>query len=118
MEQNEDFLTRQIRAIGSGLAYTIGGKDKGGSQIIFPKKQSEQLPHQLDLQTLIDQHRFSEAAEQLSRLEFTIPGEKYFNLCLWFFSTLNQFTDDELRRGDYSKIQIYDHLSKLKEQIK
>lgn len=118
MQQDEDFLTRQIRSIGSGLAYMIGGKDKGGSQIIFPKKESEQLPHQNDLQALIDHGKFGEAAEHLSKLEFTVSGEKYFSLCLWFFRTLNQYTDAQLRKGDYSKIKIYDHLSRLQEQIR
>ncbi|KRK87006.1 DUF6483 family protein [Lentilactobacillus sunkii] len=118
MEQDEDFLTRQIRSIGAGLGYMIGGKDGGGSQIIFPKKQSELLPHQGDLQKLIDEQRFGEAADRLTRLEFTIAGEQYFNLCLWFFTSLNQYTDNELRAGGYSKIQIYDQLAKLKDQIK
>lgn len=38
MQEDEDFLTRQIRAIGQGLGVAISGKNGGPTQIVFPKK--------------------------------------------------------------------------------
>ncbi|MDM7515125.1 DUF6483 family protein [Lentilactobacillus sp. TOM.63] len=116
MQEDEDFLTRQIRAIGQGLGVAISGKNGGPNQIVFPKKQAEQLPHQADLKKLIADHQYGEAAERLSRLEFAIPHESYFKLSLWFFTQLNQLSDDQLRQGGYSKTLILIHLQSIKRQ--
>ncbi|WP_054654847.1 DUF6483 family protein [Lentilactobacillus kisonensis] len=112
------FLTRQIRSIGQGLGVMISGKNGGPTQIVFPKKQGEQLPHQLDLQKLIDNRQYNLAAEKLARLTFAVPHSEYFNLSRWFFTQLNQLSDDELRKGGYSKNLILDRLKQLKAQLK
>ncbi|GHP13228.1 hypothetical protein YK48G_06530 [Lentilactobacillus fungorum] len=114
MQQDEDFLTRQIRSIGQGLGVMISGKNGGPTQIVFPKKQAQKLPHQVDLQRLIDEGKYGQAAEHLVQLEFAISHQDYFELSLWLYKTLNQLSDETLRSGQYSKTRILDQLQRLK----
>lgn len=118
MEQNEDFLTRQIRAIGSGLGVMISGKNSSGTEIVFPKKQGEKLSYQVDLEMLIGQHQFAEAADKLSRLVYAVPDAEYFSLSVWFYQRLNQFSEATLMAGGFSKGQIMNRLEKLQDQLK
>ena len=58
MGQESDWLMRQINDLASGLGYIIS-RGKGGSEteIIFPQKEEEKLPHKDKLQRLINNHQ-------------------------------------------------------------
>ncbi|WP_405076727.1 DUF6483 family protein (plasmid) [Ligilactobacillus acidipiscis] len=116
MGQESDWLMRQINDLASGLGYIIS-RGKGGSEteIIFPQKEEEKLPHKDKLQRLINNHQYSQAAERLLQLRYAMEKEDFLRLGVWFYQTLNHFDDQELTKGNYSRQEIVSGLTKLKD---
>ncbi|MFD1464594.1 DUF6483 family protein [Lapidilactobacillus mulanensis] len=116
MQEESDWLTRQIRAFAEGLGYMLSHEKSGAStQIVFPQKDAQEIPHQAELQHLIDTKRYSDAAERLFDLRYALLPDDFFKLGLWFYSTLNEFSPADLATGNFSKDSILAGVTRLKE---
>lgn len=116
MGQESDWLMRQINDLASGLGYIISrGKGGSESEIIFPQKEEEKLPHKNELQKLIDDHQYSQAAERLLQLRYAMEEEDFLRLGVWFYQKLNRLDNQELTKGNFSRQEIVSGLAKLKD---
>lgn len=116
VRDENDFILRQIRAFAEGLGYILS-HGKGGqseAEIVFPEKQEQKLPYQNELQGLIDKKRYADAAKRLLSLQYAMTEAQFMKLGIWFYSELNEYSDDQLVEGNFSKQSIITGLNQLK----
>ena len=116
MTEEDDWIMRQINSFAQGLGYLLAQR-KGAAQteIIFPAKEAQNLPHQAELQRLINQEAYGAAAARLLKLRYAMTEPKFMALSLWFYNTLNQYNDTQLQAGQYSKQAIVAGLKQLEQ---
>lgn len=115
MNYESDWITRQLKSFAQGLGYVFSkGKGGGETEIVFPQKQEKLLPHQDELQQLIDAHHYAQAAKRLWNLQYAMPEQDFVKLGVWFYGTLNGYSNQELIDGNYSRNQILVGLNGLK----
>lgn len=118
MEYEGDFILRQIKTLADGLGVALAhGKNGGQTEIIFPAALGQKLPFQPELQGLITQQHYAQAAHRLLQLRYALPENEFLKLGVWFYGQLNQLSADELAAGRYSKQNIVAGLRQL-EQLK
>ncbi|GAF36222.1 DUF6483 family protein [Lentilactobacillus farraginis] len=117
MQDESDFILRQIRAFAEGLGYILAHGKGGHSQteIIFPARQEQKLPHQTELQSLIDKKQYAGAAERLLSLQYAMTDDQFTALGIWLYASLNELSDAQLLEGGFSKKSIIAGLNQLKE---
>ncbi|MCH4165440.1 MAG: DUF6483 family protein [Lentilactobacillus diolivorans] len=114
MLEDNDFIIRQIRAAAEGMAYILGhGKSTGRTEIVFPQDQRQKLPHQNELQQLIDQHQYAQAAERLLKYQRTMADQDFVKLGNWFYDQLNSSNRSNRPDGMLSKQTIIAGLRQL-----
>jgi hypothetical protein len=116
VRDENDFILRQIRAFAEGLGYILS-HGKGGqseAEIVFPEKQEQKLPYQNELQELIDKKQYADAAKRLLSLQYAMTEAQFMKLGIWFYSELNEYSDDQLVEGNFSKQSIITGLNQLK----
>ncbi|BDR58802.1 DUF6483 family protein [Xylocopilactobacillus apicola] len=108
MQNDEkDWIVRQVKSFAQGLGYLLGhGKSNPGSEIVFPKEYSAPLPHQKDLQKLIDQRQYQQSVTEFKGLRYAMEEELYLKLGNWLYSNLSRLDEDQLQAGHFSKAQI------------
>lgn len=116
MTEENDWIMRQINSFAQGLGYMLAQrKGDAPTEIIFPVKAAQNLPHQDELQHLINQQAYGAAAARLLKLRYAITEPKFMALSLWFYNTLNQYNDAQLQAGHYSKQAIITGLKQLEQ---
>lgn len=114
MLEDNDFIIRQIRAAAEGMAYILGhGKSTGRTEIVFPQDQRQKLPHQNELQQLIDQHQYAQAAERLLKYQRTMADQDFVKLGNWFYDQVNLSNHTNHPSEDLSKQTIMAGLRQL-----
>ncbi|MFT8401131.1 MAG: DUF6483 family protein [Lentilactobacillus diolivorans] len=116
MLEDNDFIIRQTRAAAEGMAYILGhGKSTGRTEIVFPQDQRQKLPHQNELQQLIDQHQYAQAAERLLKYQRTMADQDFVKLGNWFYDQLNSSNRSNRPDGMLSKQTIIAGLRQLRQ---
>lgn len=114
--RDDDWIMKQIHLLAEGLGYLLHSSNPDNDyEIVFPQQDEQMLPHQGELERLIQLNRYGEAAQQLLNLRYSMKEQDFMKLGVWFYSTLNAKSEDELEEGDYSKASIVAGLEKLKE---
>lgn len=114
MTEENDWILRQINSFAQGLGYILAQRNGDRqAEIIFPVKTVQNLPHQAELQHLINQQAYGAAATRLLKLRYAMTETKFMALSLWFYHKLNQYTEDQLQAGAYSKQAIIAGLKQL-----
>lgn len=49
MQDESDWLMRQLHAFATGLGYTLSRHKGGTTEVVFPQNQNQPLPHQVEL---------------------------------------------------------------------
>jgi len=115
MQNESDYIMRQIKAFAEGLGYMLSkNKNNTDTEIVFHMDEPL-LPHQFELQQLIDKKQYAAAAKRLLSLRYAISETDFFKLGVWFYDTLNQRSDTELQRNNYSRAAIVAGLKQLQE---
>ncbi|GAF41012.1 hypothetical protein FC83_GL001010 [Agrilactobacillus composti DSM 18527 = JCM 14202] len=115
MQNESDWIMRQIHAFADGLGYILAsGKGGGTTEIVFPEHQAQKLPQQTELQRLVTAKEYGTAAKRLWALQYALPGIEFIKLAVWLFDTLRQYDDSTLVQGDYSRKALVADLQKLK----
>lgn len=116
MENESDWIMRQLHAFADGLGYVLAhGSKSGKTAIVFPQAQAEKLPHQAELADLIAKQQYAAGAQRLLKLQYALPEQDFMKLGVWFYDTLNQLNDDELKAGEFSRSSIVAGLKQLAE---
>ena len=68
MQDESDWLMRQLHAFATGLGYTLSRHKGGTTEVVFPQDQDQPLPHQVELAQLIDRRAYAQAAQRLLAL--------------------------------------------------
>lgn len=102
MTEQNDWIMRQVKSFAQGLGYVLGkGKAQTDNEIVFPQKEAKNLPHQVELQKLIDADNFQQAMLQLQKLRYAMAEEKYIALGNWLYSTLMQRDPEPINQIHY-----------------
>ncbi len=119
MGLENDFLSHQIRGIGTGLGsiITFGKGKTPGSQIILPKKQSETLVFKERIRQLVETGAYEKAIKYINDLKSIIPKLDYLNLKLWFNTSLSKYPDNQLLAMGLSKQRINRETSIIQNQL-
>ncbi|MBQ0837080.1 hypothetical protein KBP51_11640 [Lactiplantibacillus pentosus] len=115
MQDESDWLMRQLRAFATGLGYTLSRRKGGETQVVFPELQDKPLPHQVELTQLIDKHAYAQAADRLLALQYAMTAAEFLKLGIWFYATLNRFDDQNLASGGISRASLVAGLAQLKQ---
>ena len=59
MQDESDWLMRQLHAFATGLGYTLSRHKGGTTEVVFPQNQNQPLPHQVELAQLIDRKAYA-----------------------------------------------------------
>ncbi|MFD0898093.1 DUF6483 family protein [Loigolactobacillus binensis] len=113
MQNESDYIMRQIKAFAEGLGYIMSQrKNNTDTEIVFHMAEPL-LPHQLELQQLIAKKQYAAVAKRLLALQYAMPEGDFFKLSVWFYDTLNQRSDTELQQNNYSRSAIIAGLKQL-----
>lgn len=113
MQDENDYLMRQIKAFAEGLGYLLSKrKNDTDTEIVFHMDEPL-LPHQTELQKLISAKQYSEAATRLLNLRYAMPETTFLKLGAWFYDTLNRRSTADLNQHGYSRQAIVAGLKQL-----
>lgn len=91
MQDESDWLMRQLHAFATGLGYTLSRHKGGTTEVVFPQDQ----------------------AQPLLALQFAMTEAEFLKLGIWFYATLNQFDDQSLAAGGISRASLVAGLEQL-----
>lgn len=115
MQDESDWLMRQLHAFATGLGYTLSRHKGGTTEVVFPQDQDQPLPHQVELVQLIDRKAYAQAAQRLLALQFAMTEAEFLQLGIWLYATLNQFDDQSLAAGGISRTSLVAGLEQLQQ---
>ena len=115
MQDESDWLMRQLNAFAAGLGATLSRNKGGTTEIVFPQHQDKPLPHQVALMQLIETHAYAQAAERLLALRYAMTEAEFLKLGIWFYATLNRFDDHDLANGGLTRAALVSGLAQLKQ---
>lgn len=114
MYYEKDFLIRQIRAAIRGLAALIFGRNTDETEL--EQHITEYIAEPLidELVRLLSAGLINEAENRLYD-EIEIKRDAHtLKTALWFYSALNNMSDEALERADFSRGEIEEGLASLK----
>lgn len=116
MNDENDWIMRQVNSFAEGLGYVLSrGKGSSQSEVVFPQKQTDTLPYQKEIKSLIDDHKYSLAANKILKVQYAMSEQQFILLGKWFYGTLNADKSDEIYASEISRDAMIAGLTKLSE---
>lgn len=115
MEDENDWIMRQINSFARGLGVTLSKGKAEEIEVVFPQKEAEKLPHQTEIEKLLDEKQYAKAAHRILQLQYGLSETNFVKLGTWFYSKLSgkelrgnsQITAESLTVG-LKKIEKFD----------
>lgn len=101
----QDWIIRQIRNMGQAIAKIIFGKDSMEYELTDETNSERANLLYKELLYLLESLKINEA-ENLLFEKMEIGDIKYLNIALDFYSRLNQLSDEQLEKGDFTRKEI------------
>ena len=110
----QDWILRQIKLMTAAIAKILFGKDTAVYEIIDYRNKTQTDELHLSLLRLIGEGKINEAEDLL--FQALSPNDPdALLLALDFYQRLNAFSDDELKRMDFSRREIHEGLRDLQQ---
>ncbi len=113
MQNESDWIMKQIRSFAEGLGVVLSNAKGTQTEIIFPQKEEQVLPHQAELKNMLQNKQYVSASKRLLALQYAMPEKDFLKLGIWFYDNLNQHSDSELQKNHYSRASIITGLKQL-----
>lgn len=101
----QDWIMRQIRSMGQAIARMIFGKDSVKYELTDETNSEKTNLLYKELLDLLEFLKINEA-ENLLFEKMETGDLKYLNIALDFYSRLNELSDEQLEKGDFTREEI------------
>ncbi len=110
----DDYILREIERMTRFLAKVLFGKESAAESLEEEASLSGEGLLYFRLRTLIGEGKVNEAENLLFDEFEKDPGPPLLAVALQFYSDLNNLTDGELKRSDFSREEIRDGLAEIR----
>lgn len=88
MEDDNDFIMRQIKSFAEGFGYMVGKKGANKTEIVFEQQQNQKGKTYTDIDNLLLHHKYDEAINYVYAQKFDLDRDSYLKLGLWLIVKL------------------------------
>lgn len=111
-----DYIMDQIESFIEMLGKLVY-KDSMASQTFISEEGtiSESGMIKLNLERFLNQNKLGEGEDYLFEIIDSLEVKAAFELAVWFYSSLNAISDEELLQGNFSREEIGEGIAAMKE---
>jgi len=118
MDDNNDFIMRQVKSFAEGLGVVINNKDGSKSQIVFEQQQGQSGTIKDEINKLLLQRKFEKAVQCVFEQKFIMESDKYVELARWLLNRFNSApnVDEKLKLELINSINKVSRIKKISDK--
>ncbi|WP_119327078.1 DUF6483 family protein [Companilactobacillus musae] len=88
MDDDNDFIMRQIKSFAEGFGYMVGKKGANKTEIVFEQQQNQRGKIYTDIDNLLLHHKYEAAINYVYSKKFVLDRKAYLELGQWLITRL------------------------------